>query len=119
MNLRILFLLLALVLVWTGHAVDRPESSSASITLHHHQGNSAAGVTHQTAESEGDSSPAGQTTQAAEEAVLDLVGLLPAGSDTPSSSLLMSRPAPYANQAWIAPYLDGPKRPPRATYLLA
>jgi len=118
MNPRVLLLLLALVLVWSGHLVDRPVSSSVSITVHH-EGHSAAGLTHQAAGSVGDSSPTGQMTQAAEEAVLDLVGLLPAGTVAPSSSLLMSRPAPYANQAWIAPYLDGPQRPPRATHLLA
>ena len=119
MNLRVLFLLLALVLVWSGHTVDRPMGASVSITVDHHDGETVRTVMHQAAGSEGGASPGVQTTQAAEEGVVDLVGLLPTDAGAPSTLLLMSWPGPYAALAWIAPYLDGPQRPPRATLLLA
>ena len=116
MKSRVLLLLLALVLVWSGHTVDRPPGASASITLHHHEVHSAAA--HQAAGSEGEAPTDGQSTQAAEEGVVDLVGLLPTDTDAPSTSLLMSCPGPYATLARIAPYLDGPQRPPRAAHLI-
>jgi len=119
MNLRALFLLLAFVLVWSGQAADRAASSSASIAVLHHEGHSAAAVTHQATALQGEASPAGQTTRAAEEVVIDLVGLLPPDTDAPASSLVMAGPMPYTARAWIAPYLDGLQRPPRATLLLA
>ncbi len=113
MVLRVLSLLLSLVLVWSGYWVDRSAGSSASITLHHHEGKVAS--THQAAGSERIQSLVGQTTQAAEEAVLDLVGLVPTDADTSPPLQLMAWPGPYATLAWLAPYLDGPQRPPRAT----
>lgn len=119
MNLRVLFLLLALVLVWSGHTVDRPAGVSVSITLDHHDGETVRTVMHQAASSEGGAAPGVQTAQAAEEGVVDLVGLLPTNTGAPSTLLLMSWPGPYAALAWMAPYLDGPQRPPRATLLLA
>ena len=106
MNLRMFLLLMALLLVWSGHTVDRPVGASASIAVTHH----AVG-------SEGDVSSGAQTTQAVEEGVVDLVGLLPTDADAPSTLLLMSWPGRYATRARIAPYLDGPQRPPRATHL--
>ena len=115
MVLRVLSLLLSLVLVWSGHWVDRSAGSSASITLHHHEGESTVASSHQTSGSERDQSLVGQTTQAAEEAVLDLVGLVPTDADTSSPLQPMAWPGPYATLDWLAPYLDGPQRPPRAT----
>ena len=119
MNLRVMLLLLVLVLVWSGHTVDRPAGASVSITVDHHDGETVRTVMHQAAGSEGGASSGVQTTQVAEEAVIDLVGLLPTDTDAPSTSLLMSWLGPYATLARISLYLDGPQRPPRATHLLA
>ena len=119
MNSRVLLLLLALVLVWSGHTVDRSASSPVSISVYQHDGSAAAALTPQAAGSEGNASAGDQTTQAAEEGVVDLVGLLPTDADAPSTLLLMTWPGPYATLAWIAPYLDGPQRPPRAAHLAA
>ena len=119
MNLRALLLLLALVLVWSGETVDGPLGSSASISVSQHDGAAVAALTFQAAGSEGHASAGGQTTQAAEEGVVDLVGLLPTDAGAPSTLLSMTWPGPYAALMWIAPYLDGPQRPPRAAHLTA
>lgn len=119
MKLRALLLLLAMVMVWSGQGVDRSTTVSASHPVHHHEGQLAAVVTNSVASSEGSSLPMGQATHAVEEAVVDLVGLLADDAGAPSTSLLMSWPGPYPTVARIRPYLDGLKRPPRATPLLA
>jgi len=55
----------------------------------------------------------------AEEAVVDLVGLLPPAPDASASALSMGLPRAYAALARIPPYLDGPQRPPRLAQHLA
>jgi len=115
MNLRVFFLLLTLVLAWSGPTVDHRGSLSVSINAQHHKVQSASNFEQQAAGSERDASFVGQTTLAVEEAVIDLVGLVPADDDASSPALLTTWPGPYGTLAWIAPYLDGPQRPPRAT----
>ena len=119
MNLRVLFLLLTLVLAWSGPTVDHRGSLSVSINAQHHKVQSASNFEQQAAGSERDASFFAQTTLAVEEAVIDLVGLVPADGDASSPALLTTWPGPYGTLAWIAPYLDGPQRPPRFTRLYA
>jgi len=119
MKLRVLFLLLALVLIWSGHAVDHRGDLSVSVSAQHHESQFASTLERQAAGSERDASFVGQTTLAVEEAVIDLVGLVPPDGEASSPALLMTWPGPYATLAWIAPYLDGLQRPPRATRFYA
>ena len=60
-----------------------------------------------------------QALPMAEEAVVDLVGLLPPDPDASASALSMGLPRAYAALARIPPYLDGPQRPPRLAQHLA
>lgn len=120
MKLRVLFLLMTLVLVWSSHLADRPVGgASASISEYAHHDDWTTALTQPSAGSQGDPSSAPQAAPTAEEAVVDLVGLLPPGASASMSALSMTWPGPYATLVRIAPYLDGPQRPPRATHLLA
>ncbi|NUZ07256.1 hypothetical protein [Piscinibacter koreensis] len=67
----------------------------------------------------GDSSPGDPAGQSPAETVHDLPALIMAGAPTPDSGLTMAAPRAFAERAPLAPYLDGPQRPPRATTLVA
>ena len=115
MKLRVLFLLLSLVLAWSSPTADQRGSLLLSLSTPHHAVQSASILEQQAAGSERGAPIVVQATQAVEEAVIDLVGLVPADGDASEPALLKTWPGPYATLAWIAPYLDGPQRPPRAT----
>lgn len=53
------------------------------------------------------------------EGAMDLPALVTTLPSVTSPSLTMSRPGPHARAPWVAPYLDGPQRPPCATLLLS
>lgn len=57
--------------------------------------------------------------QAHAESVTDLPDLLLAPAEAPAPGLAMAPPRPYASRARMTPYLDGPQRPPCATALVA
>lgn len=57
--------------------------------------------------------------QAHAESVTDLPDLFLAPPEAPAPGLAMAPPRPYASRARMAPYLDGPQRPPCATALVA
>lgn len=115
MTLRVVFLLFALVLTWSGHTVNQRVHSLASLSTQHHEGQSASTLEREAGNSGRDASSAGQLMLAVEEAVIDLVGLVPIDGEASSPALRMTWAGLYATLAWIAPYLDGPQRPPRAT----
>ncbi|OYU00573.1 MAG: hypothetical protein CFE40_04635 [Burkholderiales bacterium PBB1] len=119
MKLRVLFLLMTLVLVWSSHVADRPVSASVSISEHARHGDWATALTQPSVGAQGDPASTAQVVPAAEEAVVDLVGLLPPGANSSVSALSMTWPGPYATRVRTSPYLDGPQRPPRGTHLLA
>jgi hypothetical protein len=119
MKLRVLFLLMTLVLVWSSHVADRSVGAATPVSEYAHHDDWTAALTQPGAGSQGDSSSVPQAAPTAEEAVVDLVGLLPPGAGASMSALSMTWPGPYATLVRIAPYLDGPQRPPRATHLLA
>jgi hypothetical protein len=114
MKLRVVFLLFALVLTWSGHTLNQRGDALVSISAQHHEGQHASTLEQEAAVSGRDASSVGHPILAVEEAVIDLVGLVPIDGDASSPALLMTWPGPYATLAWIAPYLDGPQRPPRA-----
>ena len=60
-----------------------------------------------------------QPGQTLAEGALDPLPLLMARPTAGVPTLTMSRPRPYATASWLAPYLDGPQRPPCATPLVA
>ena len=47
------------------------------------------------------------------------MGLLIANAGTLSSARVSAWPDSHVGPDWIAPYLDGPQRPPRALHTLA
>lgn len=49
----------------------------------------------------------------------DLPALVMGDAQAKTSSLTMSRPAPYVVAAWFTPYLDGPQRPPCSRHFTA
>lgn len=119
MNWRVLFLLMALVLVWSSPVADRPASSSASMSEHLHPADLAVALMQPSGGSEADPSSVPQSLPAAEEAVVDLVGLLPSSAYASVSALPAAWPGAYVAPSRLAPYLDGLQRPPRVTPLLA
>ena len=116
MKLRVVFLLFALVLTWSGHTLNQRGDALVSISAQHHEGQHASTLEQEAAGSEREASSEGHSMLAVDEAVIDLVGLVPIDGDASSPALLMTWPGPYAALAWIAPYLDGPQRPPRTTH---
>lgn len=119
MKLRVLFLLMTLVLVWSSHVADRPVGAPVSISEYPHHDDWVTALTQPSVGSPSDSSSVNQMAPTVEEAVVDLVGLLPPGAGASMSALSMTWPGPYATLVRIAPFLDGPQRPPRATHVLA
>ena len=59
--------------------------------------------------------PADPAAQTPAEGVHDLPALIMASAPTPDAGLTMAAPPVIAERTPLAPYLDGPQRPPRAT----
>lgn len=66
-----------------------------------------------------DHHPIDASAQACAETLADgQQALLMDGASAPTSTLCMARPRPYAASSRLAPYLDGPQRPPCAGQLV-
>lgn len=117
---RVIALLLALVTFWSGFV---PQDAAASITpaaVLLADAASAAELDTPVSDIPVDEQPVEELpAQALAEGAMDAPGLFRACPDTRIPALTMARPRPYAAVAWLAPYLDGPQRPPCASPRLA
>ena len=115
---RVIALLLALVLFWSGFTTQEQGVLFASANIE--QGYSVPGDLPQPVHDGSidahhlDDQP-GQTLA---EAAMELLPLLMTWPAAGVSTLTMSRPRPCAMAAWLEPYLAGPQRPPCATHLV-
>ena len=116
---RVFALFLALVLFWSGFTTQEQAISFASSNLG--QVNSVPGELPQPVHdgSIDDHHLDDQPGQTLAEGAMDPLPLLTTGPAAAVPALTMSRPSPYAMAAWLAPYLDGPQRPPCAAPLVA
>jgi hypothetical protein len=116
---RVIALLLALVLLWSGLTTQEQAISFASSSIE--QGYSVPSDLPQPVHdgSIDDHHLDDQPGQTLAEGTMELPPLLMTRPAAGVPKLAMSRPRPYAMAAWIEPYLAGPQRPPCATYLVA
>ena len=119
MKLRVLYLLMTLVLVWSAPPTDQSVVSPVSILEHAPHADMAVALA-EAGVSESDLAPATQALPAADEVfAADLLALLPPCGCAAVSALRTVWPGLYATPSRLAPYLDGPQRPPRVTHFLA
>jgi hypothetical protein len=116
---RVLALLFALVLFWSGFTTQ--EQAVLFASANSGQVDSVPGDFPQPVHdgSIDDHHLDDQPGQTLAEGAMDPLPLLMARPAAGIPTLTMSRPRPYAMAAWLAPYLDGPQRPPCATHLVA
>ena len=118
MQTRVIDLLLALVLLWSGFfteegALSRAPTRAESVDA---RSSSEVGVR---GGSQDDHRLANLPAQELVETTADVHALLMEDAPAPAASLTMARPRPYAARLLSAPYLDGPQRPPSAKTLVA
>ena len=116
---RVLALLLALVLFWSGFTTQEQAVLFASASTE--QVDSLPGDLPQPVHdgSIDDHHLDDQPGQTLAEGAMDPLPLLMAQPAAGAPILAMSRPRPYATAFWLAPCLAGPQRPPCATHLVA
>jgi len=109
---RVLSLLLAFVMLWSGFAVQ--EHALSTLTTDALWSLAAPDATAEdgsTADPQRNDRPA----QAQIESLADGQVLLSEGTETPLPALTMARPRAQAASDWVAPWLDGLQRPPCVT----
>lgn len=116
MSTRAFSLLLSLVLLCVGftgqaHAV----TGTVAAAVQTDAVSPGALPEHPTGVPIGEHHPLDLSAQPCAETVADGQALLLDGAQAPLSALAMARPRPYAAPARLAPYLDGPQRPPSAS----
>jgi hypothetical protein len=117
---RVLALLLALVLFWSGFTTQEQAISFASSNNEQAAVGSPGELPQPVHDgSIDDHHLDDQPGQTLAEGAMDPLPLLTTGPAAAVPALTMSRPRPYAMAAWLAPYLDGPQRPPCAAPLVA
>jgi hypothetical protein len=116
---RVIALLLALVLFWSGFTTQEQAISFAPSTIAQIDG--VSGDLPQSVHdgSIDDHHLDDQPGQTQAEGAMELLPLLMTRPAAGVPTLTMSRPLPYAMAAWLEPYLAGPQRPPCATHLVA
>jgi hypothetical protein len=115
MSPRLVAFLIAVVMCWSGFMTQEhvvfvasgyAEQVASSDTVDpRHDGDDGSVEDHHLDDQPGQS----QSGSAA-----DLPALVMDDAQAKSSSLTMSRPAPYVVATWFTPFLDGPQRPPCA-----
>lgn len=118
---RFIAVLLALVMSWSGSMV--PEQAVASAMTHAEPVDVRLSGSEPTPRlsggSMGDSHPDSLTLQDHVETLADVSALLMDRPPAPAAMASMARPRAQAAPARLAPFLDGPQRPPCAPALIA
>ena len=115
---RLLALVLALVLAWSGLVVQRPAHAEAAPAAEQALAEAevqADGLPHMGQCPAGEPAPDDPyDAQSHAETLSDLPALVPERHAAQVPALTMARPGPYTLAALHPPYLDGLRRPPRA-----
>jgi hypothetical protein len=118
MHTRVINLLLAFVLLWSGFSTEGFPLTRALTSAENVDARSSGDIGVRGG-SQDDRCVADVPAQELVETTADVHAVLMEGAPAPGASLTMAPPGPYAARSRSSPYLDGPLRPPSAKTLVA